>query len=74
MTAGDVAEVMLEVCGKLKPVSGYRGIGVAESPDSSIESYHVPVVDDWAQRFPGLELEVDCPTISFPLVARREGR
>ncbi|WP_437870917.1 type VI immunity family protein [Sorangium sp. So ce363] len=53
-------EVMLEGCRKLKPVSGYGGIGAVESPDSSISSRYEPVVYDWAQKFPGSE--ADCPT------------
>ncbi|WP_437946577.1 type VI immunity family protein [Sorangium sp. So ce296] len=52
-----LSEVMLEVCRKLKPVSGYAGIGVVESPDSSISNLYEPVVYDWAQRFPGLEVD-----------------
>ncbi|WP_437899532.1 type VI immunity family protein [Sorangium sp. So ce124] len=52
--------VMLELCRKLKPVSGYGGIGVVESADSTIKSRHAPVVYNWAQRFPGLE--ADYPT------------
>ncbi|WP_437946584.1 type VI immunity family protein [Sorangium sp. So ce296] len=50
-------EVMLEMCRRLRPVSGYGGIGVVESPDGSISSLYEPVVYDWAQRFPGLEAD-----------------
>ncbi|AUX20696.1 hypothetical protein SOCEGT47_011690 [Sorangium cellulosum] len=53
-------EVMIEACRRLKPVSGYGGVGVVESPDSSIKSLYGPVVYQWAQRFPGLE--ADYPT------------
>ncbi|WP_437758473.1 type VI immunity family protein [Sorangium sp. So ce1389] len=50
-------EVMLDVCRKLKPVSGYGGIGVVESPDSSVSNLYEPVVYNWAQKFPGLEAD-----------------
>ncbi|WP_438043111.1 type VI immunity family protein [Sorangium sp. So ce128] len=56
-SAESFPEVMLEMCRKLKPSSGYGGIGVVESPDSSISSLCEPVVYDWAQKFPGLEAD-----------------
>lgn len=59
-SAESFPEVMLEMCRKLKPVSGYGGIGVIESPDNSISSLYEPVVYGWAQKFPGLE--ADYPT------------
>ncbi|WP_437924571.1 type VI immunity family protein [Sorangium sp. So ce291] len=51
---------LLDACKPLKPVSGYGGIGVVESPDTSISSQYGQVVYSWAQRFPGLE--ADYPT------------
>jgi hypothetical protein len=53
-------EVLLEICRKLKPVSGYGGIGVAESPDTSVSCKYEPLVYQWTQRFPGLEADYPC--------------
>ncbi|WP_233561974.1 type VI immunity family protein [Sorangium cellulosum] len=66
-------EVMLEMCRKLKPVSGYGGIGVVESPDTSISSRYGQVVYRWSQRFAGLE--ADYPTShSIWLLEGRDGK
>jgi hypothetical protein len=54
---GTLAEVLLALCRKLKPVSGYGGIGIAESPDNLISSRYEPIVYQMAQRFPGLEAD-----------------
>jgi hypothetical protein len=54
---GSLPEALLDICRKLKPLSGYGGIGVVESPDTSISSDYAPVVYEWAQRFPGLEAD-----------------
>ena len=54
---GMVPHVLLEICRKLKPVSGYAGIGIIESQNSSIASKYAPVVYSWAQRLPGLEAD-----------------
>ncbi|MGK3991689.1 type VI immunity family protein [Sorangium sp. So ce1024] len=70
--AGTFPDALLEICRKLKPVSGYGGIGVIESPDTSISSKYEPIVYQWAQRFPGLE--ADYPTShSIWLRKGREG-
>lgn len=55
--SGSLPEVLLDVCRTLKPVSGYGGIGVIESPDSLIASKYEPIVYHWAQRLPGLEAD-----------------
>jgi Protein of unknown function (DUF3396) len=57
---GALSEVMHLLCRKLKPLSGYAGIGVIESPNRSISQEFEALVYRWAQRFPGLE--VDYPT------------
>ena len=55
--SGSLPEVLLNICRTLKPVSGYGGIGVIESPDSLIASEYEPIVYHWAQRLPGLEAD-----------------
>lgn len=54
---GSLPEVLLELCRKIKPVSGYGGIGVMDSPDCFSGSEYSPVVYQWAQRLPGLEVD-----------------
>jgi hypothetical protein len=54
---GSLPETVLDMCRELKPVSGYAGIGVIESPDSLISKKYEPIVYGWAQRFPGLEID-----------------
>lgn len=58
---GSLPEVALEACQRLHPRSGYGGIGILESPDSTIRVDFEPTVYAMAQRFPGLE--VDYPWI-----------
>lgn len=58
--SGSLVDVLLQLCRKLKPVSGYGGFGVIESHDRSISQRYAPKVYQLAQRFPGLE--VDYPT------------
>jgi len=55
--SGSLPEVLLDLCRALKPISGYGGIGVIESPDSVISSGYEPIVYGWAQRLPGLEAD-----------------
>jgi Protein of unknown function (DUF3396) len=69
---GSFSEKVLALCAKLKPVSGYAGIGVIESPDDSISSKYAPIVYEWAQRFPGLEADYPIEH-SIWLVDGREG-
>ena len=67
-----LTSIMLDICNRLKPVSGYAGIGIIESPDNAISSEYEPTVFQWAQRFPGLE--VDYPiSHSIWLAEGREG-
>lgn len=54
---GSLPEVTLEICRKLKPVSGYAGIGVLQSPFVTISQRYEPLIYQLAQRFPGLEAE-----------------
>jgi len=64
--------VLLNVCRTLKPVSGYGGIGVMESPDTAISADYEPIVYHWAQRLPGLEADYPIDH-SLWLVKGREG-
>jgi hypothetical protein len=60
----DFGEVVLEMCRKLHPISGYGGIGLIESADSAISTRFEPLVCKMAQRFPGLE--ADYPSCHAP--------
>jgi len=55
--SGSLPEVMMDICRTLKPVSGYGGIGLIDTQDSWTNIQCAPVVFDWAQRFPGLEVD-----------------
>lgn len=54
---GALAGMVRAICDDLKPTSGYGGISVNESWDTSISSKYEPYVYRWAQRFPGLEVD-----------------
>ena len=54
---GMLSEVLLAICRKLQPLSGYGGIGVVQSPDSGIGHRWEHVIYELAQRFPGLEAD-----------------
>ncbi len=54
---GNFPAVVLEFCRKLKPLSGYGGLGILESPNGLIEQKFGPAVYTIAQRFPGLEVD-----------------
>ena len=49
--------IIRHLSAKLKPASGYAGIGLVESWDTYISSEFEPYVYYWAMRFPGLEAE-----------------
>lgn len=55
--SGSLPEFALEACQRLHPVSGYGGIGILESPDSTIRDEFEPTSYAMAQRFPGLEVD-----------------
>ena len=54
---GRMVDVVTHMCNKLKPVSGYSGIGIIESPDLATSVDYEPIVYQIAQRFPGLEVD-----------------
>jgi hypothetical protein len=54
---GSFPDIVLEIAHKLKPVSGYAGIGVVESPDNGIRHRDEPITYELAQRFPGFEAD-----------------
>lgn len=54
---GDFPALTLDFCRKIRPVSGYGGLGIIESPNDLIEAQFEPSVFITAQRFPGLEVD-----------------
>jgi hypothetical protein len=50
-------ETLRAICERLKPISGYGGIGLIESPDISAQVPYHPLVRKIGERFPGLEIE-----------------
>jgi hypothetical protein len=50
-------DYVLKLCQRLRPLSGYAGIGVIESHDGYARDKYQPVVREIAERFPGLEIE-----------------
>jgi hypothetical protein len=72
--AGSLPDVLLEICRTLKPVSGYGGIGVIESPDRSISRKYEPIVYQWAQRLPGLEPDYPISHSLWLTNGREDGR
>jgi hypothetical protein len=48
---GSLVDVLLELCRKLNPVSGYGGIGVIASPDTAVSSRYEPIVAALDSRF-----------------------
>jgi hypothetical protein len=48
---------VLALCQRIRPLSGYAGIGVVESHDGYEQDKYQPVVREFAERFPGLEVE-----------------
>ena len=71
---GMVPDVLLEICRKLKPVSGYGGIGIIESQNTSISSEYAPVVYSWSQRLPGLEADYPIEHAIWLGEGREDGR
>jgi hypothetical protein len=67
-------EVLLGICSKLRPVGGYGGIGVAESPDDLINGKYEPIVYNWAQRFPGLEADYPISHGNWQMEGREGGK
>jgi hypothetical protein len=50
-------EYLLGVCKRVRPLSGYAGIGVIEPLDGYVQDEFQPIVREFAERFPGLEIE-----------------
>jgi len=50
-------ELLLDFCRRLKPISGYGGIGMNECADYGLASRYAPIEYEVAQRFPGFEAE-----------------
>lgn len=54
---GTLPDYVLKVCKRLRPLSGYAGIGVLEASDGYARNEWQPTVCEIAERFPGLEIE-----------------
>ncbi|HSG81052.1 MAG TPA: type VI immunity family protein [Gemmatimonadota bacterium] len=54
---GNFVELVLSWCGRLKPVHGYGGLGILDSPDVSLAQRHAQQAYGLARRFPGLEAD-----------------
>jgi hypothetical protein len=50
-------DYVLKLCQRVRPLSGYAGIGILESHDGYARDEYQPVVREFAERFPGLEIE-----------------
>ena len=48
---------MLKICRRIRPVSGYGGVGILEALDVMAQMRFEPAVTPIAERFPGLEVE-----------------
>ncbi|XXX72076.1 type VI immunity family protein [Sorangium sp. So ce134] len=48
---------VLKICERIKPLSGYGGVGVLEALDLGTSDRFQPAVRELAERFPGLEIE-----------------
>jgi hypothetical protein len=73
-SSGSLPEVLLDLCRTFKPVSGYGGIGVIESPSSSMCSEYEPIIYKWAQRLPGLEVDYPISHANWLRKGREDGR
>ena len=54
---GNFPTFALNFCRKLKPVSGYAGLGIIDSASGMLLNEYEPVVTRIAQQFPGLEVD-----------------
>ena len=54
---GALPEMLLDFCRRLKPVSGYGGIGMNDCADYGLAARYEPIEYEVAQRFPGFEAE-----------------
>ncbi|AKT37886.1 type VI immunity family protein [Chondromyces crocatus] len=66
-------DVLLELCKKLRPVSGYAGMGMFTSLDSASSQRWEGPLYELAQRFPGLEMEYSI-SHSIYLAEGRDGK
>jgi hypothetical protein len=55
--AGTFPDYVVKLCRKIRPLSGYAGLGVLESPEGYTQDKFQPIVREIAERFPGLEIE-----------------
>lgn len=50
-------DIVLDLCKRIKPLSGYGGIGILEALDLATRDRFQPAVRPVAERFPGVEIE-----------------
>jgi hypothetical protein len=55
--AGSLPEFLLSICERLKPISGYAGLGIIESPALLARMPYQRTVRELAERFPGLDAD-----------------
>lgn len=66
-----VPSMLLDFSRRLRPMSGYGGIGMVATPDYGLAEHYNPVVYGVAQRFPGME--VDYPVWHGISLGKEEG-
>jgi hypothetical protein len=64
---GSLPEFLRSICERLKPISGYGGLGIIESPDILARKPFQRTVRELAERFPGLDADAG------PITSRRLG-
>lgn len=67
----DMVQTVLGLCHRLKPVSGYAGVGMTRCADYRIATRYSPIEYELAQRFPGLE--IDSPVTHTNWLSKGEG-
>jgi hypothetical protein len=55
--AGSFPEFVLGWCRRLRPMHGYAGLGILDSPDAGVAEAHKQMTYGLARRFPGLEAD-----------------
>lgn len=63
--SGSLPKLLLSICERLKPASGYGGFGILESSDMWTEMAFQRTVRELAERFPGLDADASPITSSL---------
>lgn len=67
-------ELLLHVCRVMKPVSGYGGLGIMMSPDRSIAYRWAHLIGEWAEAYPGIEVDYPISHANWLCEGREGGR